>query len=528
VGDKMMNDPRVAVAWNPCVSYPLNAPFHPSEEYPEYPFSGRNFVNPSNRVYAAVRDSLHLLGLDEENFGKQAWNPLKSLVRPGDRVVIKPNAVLDINHDPAESVFAVITHGSVIRAILDYVFIALEGQGQITIADAPLAHSDFRHWQTLVGMGDIQSFYENVAQTRVQVLDLRTLYVPWDYKSASARSELREVVARDPCGYIEVDLGDKSEFGAWSVHDIERLYGSDFRREDTINHHSGGHHRYFVSGTVLEADVFIALPKLKTHKKVGVTLTMKGMVGTQGDKNYIPHHRIGSPRRGGDEYPDTGLVQESLSRCRLWLYGTFLSRHNKRMDRVYRFLFPLLQGTQRLWDRVNRFRYEEYGGCIEGGNWCGNDTAWRMALDLTRIVACANKSGALCDSPQRRFFALVDGIVAGQGEGPLAPQARHCGLLVAGFNPLAVDAVAARLMGFDPNRIMMLSEGAKRSWLKSWQGGWEKVQVSSNQWLLPNILLDKTHRFLQFTPPHGWKEFMEIDPYQGAIPHEQDMQGAEG
>ena len=71
-----------------------------------------------------------------------------------------------------------------------------------------------------------------------------------------------------------------------------------------------GHNDYLLSETVLSADLVVNLPKLKTHKKTGVTLALKNMVGINGDKNLLPHHSVGSIAAGGDEYPFTiELVQ---------------------------------------------------------------------------------------------------------------------------------------------------------------------------------------------------------------------------
>ena len=60
-----------------------------------------------------------------------------------------------------------------------------------------------------------------------------------------------------------------------------------------------GTHEYLISRSAMDADVFINLPKLKTHKKVGVTLSLKNLVGINGDKNYLPHFCIGTPAEGG-------------------------------------------------------------------------------------------------------------------------------------------------------------------------------------------------------------------------------------
>lgn len=58
---------------------------------------------------------------------------------------------------------------------------------------------------------------------------------------------------------------------------------------------------------------------------------------------------------------------------------------------------------------------------LEGGNWYGNDSAWRMACDLLRIFLFADKDGNIHEKLVRRVFSIVDGIIGGEGNGPLAP-----------------------------------------------------------------------------------------------------------
>ncbi|MDD5224529.1 MAG: DUF362 domain-containing protein [bacterium] len=50
-------------------------------------------------------------------------------------------------------------------------------------------------------------------------------------------------------------------------------------------------------------------------------------------------------------------------------------------------------------------------------------------------------------------FVIADSIYAGEGQGPMSADPIHFGLMVAGANGLAVDAVSAHLMGFDPREI---------------------------------------------------------------------------
>jgi len=91
------------------------------------------------------------------------------------------------------------------------------------------------------------------------------------------------------------------------------------------------------------------------------------------------------------------------------------------------------------------------------GSWYGNDTVWRTILDINRILFYADRAGKICDKPQRNVLYVVDGVVAGEGEGPLEPTDRHLGLLAAGENPVALDLVVAKIAGFDFKRIPLLS-----------------------------------------------------------------------
>lgn len=491
------------------LEYPTDAPFNPSEKYPEYPLedllSGSSLPN---RVYGAVRESIRLLGLDNQYFGTVYWNPFRTFIKPGNIVVIKPNAVWDINLNREHTVFASITHGSVVRAVIDYVFIALEGKGKIVVADCPLAHSNFANWRRITGIDDIVAFYRRYANFEIDVLDLRRLYSPWDHVAGFAPSEKREYMERDPAGYMEIDLGSESMFAELGDRLCSLFYGSDYNRELTVRHHTNGHHRYLVARTFLNADALISVPKLKVHSKVGVTLNIKGFVGTQGDKNYIPHHRIGVPTRGGDESPDLGFFQNALNRYRMWLLTSILSKETAGSDRAFRLLSPVLGFGQRLADALGRRRKgNHYIGNIVGGAWYGNDTAWRMALDLARIILYSDREGRLQNSPQRQLFAVIDGVVGGELEGPLSPTARHSGVIVAGANMLAVDKVAARLMGFDPQKIRLLERGQQQVWLDICD---RQIRVYSNRPDYEDFWNSAT-RYLNYVPPKGWRGHIEIE-----------------
>jgi uncharacterized protein (DUF362 family) len=58
-------------------------------------------------------------------------------------------------------------------------------------------------------------------------------------------------------------------------------------------------------------------------------------------------------------------------------------------------------------------------------------------------------------------FAIVDGIIGMEGNGPIQGRAKSCGVLVFGSDMVAVDATAARLMKIEPHRITYLENAGQ-------------------------------------------------------------------
>jgi uncharacterized protein (DUF362 family) len=58
-------------------------------------------------------------------------------------------------------------------------------------------------------------------------------------------------------------------------------------------------------------------------------------------------------------------------------------------------------------------------------------------------------------------FAIVDGIVGMEGNGPLQGQAKNSGVLIFGDDLVAVDATAARLMTIEPQKIHYLAKAGE-------------------------------------------------------------------
>lgn len=473
-------------------------PFHPEEAYPEYPF-GSEEVGPRNLAYAAVRECFRRLGLDAGRYGSPQWNPLGDLVRPGDRVLIKPNAVLD-RHALGQDLYAIVTHPSVLRAVLDYVHIAQAGEGEITIADAPQFNCDFARYRAVTRIDALSEFYQRHTGRRVAILDLRRLTAENDGESGVVRSDSRKVHDGDPLGYRVVDLGCSSAFA--SLSGCDRIYGADYDRTFASRAHRDGRHEYCLARSVLAADVLVSVPKMKTHGKVGVTLNLKGMVGLNGDKNYIPHYRVGTPEEGGDEYPN-GLdpIRRGGRRLQRALIDRLLVPKEASGEALYRRAMQVKQTAGRWLRRAGLMSAPtEATTRLTAGEWRGNDTAWRMTSDLIRIALFADAEGRIHATPQRRFFSIVDGIVAGEGDGPLEPTPRAAGVIAAGFHPVAVDVVVCSCMGMDSASLPQFRRHIGSP--PPLGLALESIQVRAEREV--NLAWVRAHAH-PFEPPFGWR-----------------------
>jgi len=361
-------------------------------------------------VAESVRELWAFLGLDKRN-------PLGRWIRPGMTVVIKPNWV---KHEfgETEGRNVLFTHPAVVRALIDAALAAVGGGGQVFVADAPLQGCDFARLRRQSGLAELQEEY-----ARVSFLDLRQQWAQIDDTSSFVRAVRR--LPGDPRGYTLVDLGARSRLACLGVN--ARFGVTDYGVAGTNGYHRGAH-RYVVSNTVLAADVILNAPKLKTHMKTGMTGALKNFVGIVGSKDCLPHFRAGSPRSGGDEYPDRNWISQAASPVRGLL-----------QSRAPLWMWKLARGGASL----------APAPVIHGGGWHGNDTLWRTVHDLVDIARNYGKP--------RTILTLVDAIVAGEEHGPLKPRPKPCGLLVWGEDPGMVDVACAGLMGFDWRRIPLLS-----------------------------------------------------------------------
>lgn len=486
-------DRRVSASFASSAAYPERAPYHPAEGYPEYPFEGELSSEP-NLAYGTVRESLALLGLDRNNFGTKQWNPLGEIIRPGDAVLLKPNFIKESHSEKRDEWVQIITHGSVIRAVADYVYLALGGQGRIIVADGPQTDSNFDKICQRLGIRKLQSFYQVRAGFNLEVYDLRNEH--WTEQDGVYTGRNR--LSGDPLGTVMVDLAGKSHFAVRETKG--RFYGAFYDVEETNKHHSNGHHRYAFCRSPLAADVVVHIPKLKTHKKCGITVSLKGLVGLNGNKNLLPHYCFGAPEDGGDQFPGVS-AKHKVENLLVTGWKKYLLQESS---------WALFMAR-----KLKRQAYRVFGSTSEvvrSGNWYKNDTIWRAALDLNAILTFADQNGVLHDTPQRRFFSVVDGIVAGEGNGPMEATPKACGMIVAGASPVLVDAICARLMGFDYRKIPLIANAfSKNHWSFAPCECAEIDFRSSSPHLDSSLLQDGNQVAFQFEPHFGWKNHIELE-----------------
>ena len=475
-----MESSPVVVVSRPGARYVLDPPF-----------------DPPNPVYAMVEAALAGLGLDSARTGTPSWNPLGDLIQPGDRVLIKPNFVTSKNfeeHLRGERLACSSTHGSVLRPLLDYALRAAGPRGKVTIVDTPVEGCNLDEVVDGLGVRALLEWY-GARGTRVDLVDLRHFRVvprmALDDVRRRGRSLnlgllLRERLPGDPLGYSVVDVGERSFFEEVSAR-APRFCFHRSHKHTPVPHHGRGRHQYSIPRTVLDADVVINIPKLKTHKKSGVTLALKSCIGLTNEKYWLPHYTAGTPAEAGDEFPFAPPWRVRLENQlqRLPLPAPF-DGHS------------LIARAPRLSD--GRSQNGFLHGFIMEGSWQGNDTIWRTVLDLNQVLFYADRRGHLTDRPQRRYLALVDGIIAGEGEGPLASTPRHAGLVIAGRDPVLVDVTSARAMGYGESSVPMIN--------RALAGSGRPLLPSSDVAAL-RVVLDGPPPSGAFVPPKTWPALLE-------------------
>ena len=372
------------------------------------------------------------------------WKRIQSAVNPGDKVFLLCNFVQErrLGQSLAE-LQAKCTHGAVVHAVCEAVLAALGDSGEVCYGNAALQSSDWAQLMQQTGAGFLEAHYRRQGRD-VRQKDLRMFRRPRSFAGANKAAEYED--AERHC--VEIDLQEDSLLHELSAGGSPGFRVTDYDYRRTERCQSDVAHRYVVSRDVLDADVVIHIPKLKTHEKVGITCALKGVVGIVGSKDCLAHYRSGAADQGGDEYPGRGTWRRWQSRLHERLHA---AQHEG----------PGWQAGL-MFDR-NLARVLSRCGVVYGGAWHGNDTCWRMALDLARIVRYADREGNMRDAPQRANICLVDGIVGGEGRGPLSPTPVSSQVLMFAEDLALCDLAAARLMGFDPERLPLVRRAFDRA-----------------------------------------------------------------
>lgn len=480
--------------------YPADSPFNPGINYPEYPLDA--ISSEPNQVYELVRKNFFLLGFDKENYGTKDWNPLKDIVAPGTTVFIKPNLV-DHKHRFDENVWCVITHPSVIRAVADYVAIALKGSGKIIIGDNPHVDTNFEKLSAIMHFEELKEFYERNFSIKCEVVDLR--YYQVSNLKYYGFKEGREKLSGDPKGFSRINLGRKSLLSKINFFLLRGTYTDRF---ETIRHHMFDTHEYFVSNSIFKADTYISIPKLKTHAKVGATLNIKGLVGTISNKNTLVHWRIGFPKFGGDEYPNPAKIRDYF---KLYWQHFLIDLFP---EKVYFRLRNYFNKTK-FGKAYNSFIDIEYQKLrMLRGAWDGNDTTWRMAADIFNVFVNDLTGYRKKHSCSSKFFSVIDGVTAGDTDGPHFPCEVNAGVILSGKNLLSIDMAAVRLMDLNIYNLKYLKTLMEQDKITT-----DDIRVISQELDTDNFW-DHKKEYLKFKPPHRWENLSlhNIKPGKSFLP----------
>jgi len=368
------------------------------------------------------------------------WNdaergPLGRVIPNGARVLIKPNFVIHANQSSG-GIEPLITHPSLVRAAVDAALKA--GASRVLVGDAPVQGCDFDHLMAITGLGEWATQLMTTEARFAGIIDFR----------------------RTTCTFVDGVRIASEDLQAEERFTLFDLAGDSLLEPVTDNRasfrvtcydprlmartHAPGRHQYLITREALDAEIVINLPKLKTHKKAGITCALKNLIGINGNKEYLPHHRLGGAALGGDCYPGSSLLKRATEYA--------LDRQNGSRSAL----------SSKLWheaaENLNRIAVRRGDQIGVEGSWLGNDTVWRTGLDLNRILLYGRTDATMSDRPQRQVLHIVDAVIAGQGNGPLSPDPLPLGLILAGSNAAAVDHVGAHLLGYETARVAIVRE----------------------------------------------------------------------
>lgn len=448
-------------------------------EFPEMKRGEFHYYQNSNLIRKKIKELLLSAG-----YGKTEPDiPFSDIIKPGMTVLLKPNWVHHINLQNT-GMECMITQPEFILAVLQEVLNTKPGK--VIIGDAPIQGCQFNK---LIDDRFLKTVEKMAPNGQVQILDFR--------QNKFEQNGIPTVIKnkdRDIDDYLLFDLKQDSLLDDISIpqgHFRVTMY--DYKK--LAQTHKPGRHQYLLCKEAFTSNVIINLPKLKTHRKAGMTAALKNLVGLNGSKDFLPHHRVGGSFVNGDCYygwsPLKNIAEKNLDKANTHIGSEEYLFWTNRFSKIMRV--------------INKIGNPE----IEGG-WYGNDTIWRTVLDLNRILLYGTSDGTMADIPQRQIFSITDAIITGEGNGPLEPSPLYRGVITFTNNSLIVDALHAILLGFDPNKIPMINKGFS-------DFRWPiNNDININQ--ITTFFKDQELTILQFKekfaghclPPNGWQGHCEL------------------
>ena len=122
-----------------------------------------------------------------------------------------------------------------------------------------------------------------------------------------------------------------------------------------------------------------------------------------------------------------------------------------------------------------------------------------MVMDLNKIAVYGTADGTISEQPQREIFSLCDGIVGGQGDGPLNPEPLPLGIISFSNDSSMNDICMATIMGFEINKISLLRSANLHVQEDSIDLTLNKRRISLSDLSTITILT---------TPPPGWADHL--------------------
>lgn len=144
-----------------------------------------------------------------------------------------------------------------------------------------------------------------------------------------------------------------------------------------------------------------------------------------------------------DELIECPLLADYTALKRLWLPRTILQAD---------FIVSMPKLKTHHWSGVS-LSMKNMFGVVPGAKygWPKNILHWK-GIDRSILDICATVPV---------HFVIADGIIAMEGNGPLNGEPRALGRIVLADDPVAADAMCARLIGFDPDKVVHIRAGAQ-------------------------------------------------------------------